>query len=81
MIDEVTHPTAYHTPQSLQFLGIDIDTDQPKWVLHGVSDRGEDPGEPIRGYDSTCDLDVVKRGMELSDVGHLLDFKKPASAR
>jgi hypothetical protein len=78
--DEVTHPTAYHTPENLQFSEIDIDTDQPKWVLHGVSNRGEE-GEPIKGYDSTCDLDVVKRGMELPDVGHLLDSKKPAPAR
>ena len=65
ILDEVTHPTVYHTPEQISFLEIGIDTDQPKWVLHGVSDREEDPSEPIRGYDSTCDLEVVKRGMEI----------------
>jgi hypothetical protein len=38
--DVVDHPTVYHTPESLSFLEIDIDTNQPKWVIHGVSDRG-----------------------------------------
>jgi hypothetical protein len=65
VLDEVTHPTVYHTPERISFLEIDIDTDQPKWVLHGVSDREEDSSEPTRGYNSTCDLEVVKRGMEI----------------
>lgn len=69
VIDEVTHPTVYHTPERLSFLEIDIDTDLPKWVLHGVSDREKDPSEPISGYNSTCDLEVVKRGMEIRIPG------------
>lgn len=70
ILDEVTHPTVYHTPESLSFLEINIDTDQPKWVLHGVSDRGgESSDSPISGYDSTCELEVVKRGMEIRMPG------------
>lgn len=70
ILDEVIHPTVYHTPESLSFLEIDVDTDQPKWVLHGVSDRGsEDSDSPTSGYDSTCDVEVVKRGMEIRMPG------------
>jgi hypothetical protein len=60
-IYETTHPTVYHTAAIMEFPEIDIDTDQPKWVIHGVSDRGEN----AQGYDSTCNVEVVKRGMEL----------------
>jgi len=60
-VDEVTHPTVYHTAPIMEFPEIDIDTDQPKWVIHGASDRGENE----QGYDSTCNVDVVKRCMEL----------------
>jgi len=35
-IDEATHPTVYHMPSMISFSDIDIDTNQPKWVLHGV---------------------------------------------
>jgi hypothetical protein len=63
-LDEVTHPTVYHMPSVLSFMEIDIDTNQPNWVLHGVSDRGENS----QGYDSTCEVEVVKRGMELHDM-------------
>lgn len=45
----------------IEFPELDIDTDQPKWVIHGVSDRGKN----AQGYDSTCNVDVVKRGMEV----------------
>jgi hypothetical protein len=62
VIDEATHPTVYHTPLTMSFMKIEIDTSQPAWVLHGVSDRGE---ESEQGYDSTCELEVVKRGMEI----------------
>jgi hypothetical protein len=65
ILDEVTHPNVYHTPRQISFFEIDIDTDQPKWTLHGVSDRGESPQDPNQGYNSTCDLEVVKRGMEI----------------
>jgi hypothetical protein len=65
MVEEVQHPTAYHPPYSLEFVPIEIDTDQPKWVLHGISNRGEDDKGRTVGYDSTCDLDVVGRGTEI----------------
>jgi hypothetical protein len=65
MLEEVQHPTAYHTPHILEFVPIAIDTDQPKWVLHGISQRGEDSEGRTTGYDSTCNLDVVNRGMEI----------------
>jgi hypothetical protein len=68
ILDEVTHPTVYHTPMRLAFLEISIDTNQPKWVLHGLSDRGAE-GEPIKGYNSTCNIEVVKRGMEIRVPG------------
>ena len=71
--ERVTHPHVYHTPEMISFLEIDIDTDQSNWVLHGVSDRSaentSDGGEDadIKGYNSTCNLDVIKRGMEIHD--------------
>jgi hypothetical protein len=73
IFDEVAQPHVYHTPNSISLLEIDIDTDQPKWVLHGVSDRGKDASDDGEdaldnldsGYNSTCDLEVVKRGMEI----------------
>jgi hypothetical protein len=64
IMDEVSHPTVYHTPQQIKFSDIDIDTTQPTWVLHGISDRGP-PEEETKGYNSTCDLEVIKRGMEI----------------
>ncbi len=68
-LDEVTHPNVYHTPEMISFLEINIDTSQPKWVLHGVSNRGESSDGRISGYNSTCDLTVVKRGMEIRVPG------------
>jgi hypothetical protein len=50
VIDEVTHPNVYHTPQQISFFDIDIDTSQPKWTLHGVSDLGASPEDAIQGY-------------------------------
>jgi hypothetical protein len=64
-LEEAQHPTAYHTPQTLKFVPIQIDTDQPKWVLHGISQRGEDSDGQATGYDSTCNLDVIGRGTEI----------------
>ena len=64
-IDEATHPTVYHTPSLISFTEISVDTDQPAWVLHGVSDRGEDSEGNLQGYDSTCQLTVINRGNEL----------------
>lgn len=70
ILDEVTHPTVYHTPETLSFLEIGIDTDQPKWVLHGISNRGGESSDSlISGYNSTCDLEVIKRGMEIRIPG------------
>lgn len=66
VLDEAEHPTVYHTPGSISFLDIDVDTSQPKWVLHGVSDRGEEAAS--YGYNSTCNVEVVKRGMEIRDL-------------
>ena len=40
-MDEVAHPTVYHTAAIMEFDDLDIDTNQPKWAIHGVSDRGE----------------------------------------
>jgi hypothetical protein len=60
-IDEATHPTVYHTPPMVSFEEIEMDTDQPRWVLKGVSDRGENS----QGYDAMCELEVVKRGTKL----------------
>jgi hypothetical protein len=60
-IDEASHPTVYHMPDMISFEQIELDTDQPNWVVHGVSDRGENE----QGFDSTCELTVVKRGTEL----------------
>jgi hypothetical protein len=65
LLDEVNNPYVYHTPRQISFLEIDVDTDQPRWTLHGVSDRGESPEDAIQGYNSTCDVEVIKRGMEI----------------
>jgi hypothetical protein len=65
-IDEAMHPTAYHTPFMISFTKIDIDTNQPQWVLYGVSVRGDDGSD---GYDSTCEVEVVKRGGKLWEMG------------
>ncbi len=64
LLDEVTHPTVYHMPFVISFDQIDIDTEQPRWTIHGVSDRGEN----TQGYDSTCEVEVVKRGTDLSNI-------------
>jgi hypothetical protein len=82
--ERVAHPHVYHTPDMISFLEIDIDTDQPKWLLHGVSDRGAEntsdgaDDADIKGYNSTCNLDVAKRGMEIYDFP--LAWKLPPPA-
>jgi hypothetical protein len=63
--EEVDHPYVYHTPRQISFFEISADTSPPKWTLHGVSDRGEGPDDAVQGYNSTCDLEVIKRGMEI----------------
>ena len=52
-----------NTREQIEFSEIAIDTRQPAWVLHGISDLGS-PEEPTTGYNSTCKLEVIKRGME-----------------
>lgn len=58
---------AYHAPPVVDFRDIQIDTKLPKWTLHGVSSSEEDEDEGMDthshgfGYDSTCELEVVKR--------------------
>jgi hypothetical protein len=64
VMEEVLHPNLYHTPQLISFLEIDIDTNEPKWELHGISNRGP-VEEKITGYASTCNVEVIKRGMEI----------------
>jgi len=64
LMDEVQHPTAHHPPFMIEFMHIDIDTDQTKWQVHGISDHGENK----QGYDSTCQFDVVKRGDTISEM-------------
>jgi hypothetical protein len=68
-IDEAMHPTAYHAPFVISFTQIDIDTNQPKWVLHGVSVRGDGGSD---GYDSTCEVEVVERGGKLWEMDETL---------
>ena len=60
-MDEVAHPTVYHTAAIMEFDDLDIDTNQPKWAIHGVSNSREN----APGLNSTCNVDVVKRGMEV----------------
>ena len=61
--DQVKHPTVYYTPFIVEFLDIRIDTSQPRWTLHGVS--GSNRENDGQGYDSTCELSVIRRGKEL----------------
>jgi len=64
--EKVKHPTVYQTPFMIDFSDIQTDTTQPKWMLHGVSDSDHGKEEDYEsGYDSTCELVVVKRGREL----------------
>lgn len=58
IIYEAQHSRDYHTPFIVSFDDIKADTSLSKWVLHGVSDRGEFR----QGYKSTCNVSVVSRG-------------------
>jgi hypothetical protein len=71
ILDEATHPNVYHTPSTISFTQIDIDTNQPKWALHGVSVRGDD-GSKSNGYNSTCEVEVLDRGSKVWDVDDIL---------
>jgi hypothetical protein len=59
-IDEATHPTTFHSPFMIEFADIRVDTSQPKWTLSAVSSHTD--GGPQ--YDSTCEVEVLKRGTE-----------------
>jgi hypothetical protein len=41
VFEEVSAPTVYHTPLIISFRNVEVDTSLPKWVLHGVSNRGD----------------------------------------
>jgi hypothetical protein len=51
----------YYPPFSIDLFNITLDTSQSHWVLHGMSSADE--GQTA--YAATCDLTVVKRGMEI----------------
>jgi hypothetical protein len=61
--DEADHPTVYHTPFIVVFSDVPLDTNQAKWKLHGISVSDREDND--RGYDSTCELAVIRRGMKL----------------
>ena len=65
-LDEASHPNAYQTPDSIDFSDIRLDTNQPKWTLHGISDSRSNGTDFESGYNSTCELSVTKRGKELN---------------
>ena len=68
LLYDVQHPTEYQPPDRISFADIRQDTTQNHLTLHGISDgRGKDENDPGIGYNSTCELDVTKRGMELPD--------------
>jgi hypothetical protein len=67
-IDEAMHPNSYHPPSTISFAHIEIDTSQPKWVLHGVSEGDEDGSH---SYDATCDIEVVERADKVWEMGDL----------
>ena len=58
-------PTKYQPPFMVTFDDIRVDTRQPRWTLHGVSDSR---GDIDSGYASTCELDVQDRGTELPPI-------------
>jgi hypothetical protein len=67
-LNEIMNPAVYNAPSLISFKKIDIDTNQPTWVLHGVSERGDDES---RGYDSTCNVEVVERGNKLKEIADI----------
>jgi hypothetical protein len=71
VLEEVDHPTKYQPPFIVEFMDTQVDTNQPKLILHGVSvsDRGDDE----QGYDTTCELTVVKRDKKLPSVSVPVD--------
>jgi hypothetical protein len=73
ILSEAKEPTTYHVPSIMEFDLIDIDTNLPHWVIHGVSSRGEN----TQGYDSTCEVDVKKRGTNPADIRAPGEQKSP----
>jgi hypothetical protein len=50
--------------QKVSFAKIDIDTAQPRWTLHGVSDISDNSQEPPKGQDIVCEVAVTNRRTE-----------------
>lgn len=71
VLEEVKNQTVYHLPFMISFKTIDADTSEAHWIIHGVSDYGEN----TQGYDSTCEVDVTKRGTSAADI-HAPGIKK-----
>jgi hypothetical protein len=60
-LDEAKNPHRYHPPFLISLDKITTDTSQEKWAVHGVSERADNS----QGYNSTCYLEVTKRGTKL----------------
>lgn len=58
---DTTKPSQDELPPQVSFSQIDIDTDLQKWTLHGVSSLRGSTEAPIKTYDSTCEIEVVRR--------------------
>lgn len=71
LMEEAMQPNVYHPPTTISFVLIDVDTSQPTWVLHGLSERGEDGSQ---GYDSTCNVEVVERSNKVWDTADVMKW-------
>jgi hypothetical protein len=70
---EVMHPDEYLPANHIEFLGPDkIDLSGDQLVLKGTSDRGTEEQQAndsrVHGYATTCNLIVVARGKEPTEV-------------
>jgi hypothetical protein len=62
--NEGPQPADRRTPRKVSFAQIDIDTDQPRWTLRGVSDSSDVAGaiqQPLKRDDTACEVEVVSR--------------------
>jgi hypothetical protein len=71
MEEMIMQPNAYHPPTAISFVLIDVDTSQRTWVLHGISERGEDGSQ---GYNSTCNVEVVERSNKVWDAADIMKW-------
>ncbi len=60
---ELKHWTTYYPPEIISFEKLATNTTLRHFTIHGVSMRLNE--EHDHGYDSTCEMDVVKRGKTL----------------